>query len=176
MAVDDLTFENVMSSKTKSLPHQTALDLPADKRTAAVRILNQQLANLFDLASQTKQAHWNVRGPEFYQLHKLFDDLYAPLGEHIDAVAERAVTLGGFAMGTVRCAAANSALEEFPLEPGALEYVKALAKRYAQAANSVREAIDGTADLGDADTADLFTQISRDLDKSVWFLEAHFRA
>jgi starvation-inducible DNA-binding protein len=65
---------------------------------------------------------------------------------------------------------------EFPLEPGALEYVKDLAKRYAQAANSVREAIDQTADLGDADTADLFTQISRDLDKSVWFLEAHFRA
>lgn len=165
-----------MSSKTKSLPHQTALDLPADKRTAAVRILNQQLANLSDLASQTKQAHWNVRGPEFYQLHKLFDDLFAPLGDHIDSVAERAVILGGFAMGTVRCAAANSALDEFPLEPGALEYVKDLAKRYAQAANSVREAIDQTADLGDADTADLFTQISRDLDKSVWFLEAHFRA
>ena len=97
-------------------------------------------------------------------------------GEHIDTVAERAVTLGGFAMGTVRCAAANSELEEFPLEPGALEYVKALAKRYAQAANSIRESIDETADLGDADTADLFTAISRDLDKSVWFLEAHFRA
>ena len=165
-----------MSTKTKSLPHQTALDLPADKRTAVVKILNQQLANLSDLSSQTKQAHWNVRGPEFYQLHKLFDDLYAPLGEHIDAVAERAVTLGGFAMGTVRCAAAQSALDEFPLEPGALEYVKALAKRYAQAANAVRKSIDESQDLGDADTADLFTQISRDLDKSVWFLEAHFRA
>lgn len=165
-----------MSAKTKSLPHQTALDLPADKRTAAVKILNQQLANLSDLASQTKQAHWNVRGPEFYQLHRLFDDLYEPLGEHIDTIAERAVTLGGFAMGTVRCAAANSALEEFPLEPGALEYVKALAKRYAVAANSVREAIDQTSDLGDLDTSDLFTAISRDLDKSVWFLEAHFRA
>jgi starvation-inducible DNA-binding protein len=165
-----------MSSKTKSLPHQTALAIPADKRNAAVRILNQQLANLSDLASQTKQAHWNVRGPEFYQLHKLFDDLVAPLGEHIDSVAERAVTLGGFAMGTVRCAAANSAIEEFPLEPGALEYVKALAKRYAQAANSVREAIDQTAELGDLDTSDIFTEISRELDKSVWFLEAHFRA
>jgi starvation-inducible DNA-binding protein len=165
-----------MSTKTKSLPHQTALDLPADKRASTVRILNQQLANLSDLASQTKQAHWNVRGPEFYQFHKLFDDLVEPLGEQIDTVAERAVTLGGFAMGTVRCAAANSALEEFPLEPGAIEYVKALAKRFAQAANSVRHAIDETADLGDADTADLLTQISRDLDKGVWFLEAHFRA
>jgi len=138
--------------------------------------LNQHLANLSDLASQTKQAHWNVRGPEFYQLHKLFDDLVAPLGEHIDTVAERAVTLGGFAMGTVRCAAASSELEEFPLEPGAIEYVKALAKRWAQEANAIREAIDKTADLGDADTADLFTQISRELDKGVWFLEAHFRA
>lgn len=165
-----------MSTKTKSLPHQTALDLPAEKRTAVVRILNQQLANLSDLASQTKQAHWNVRGPEFYQLHQLFDDLYEPFGEHIDTVAERAVTLGGFAMGTVRCAAASSALEEFPLEPGALEYVKALAKRYAQTANAIREAIDQTDELGDADSADLLTQISRELDKSTWFLEAHFRA
>ncbi|HET6410172.1 MAG TPA: DNA starvation/stationary phase protection protein Dps [Chthoniobacteraceae bacterium] len=165
-----------MSTKTKALPHQTALDLPTDKRTESVRILNQHLANLSDLASQTKQAHWNVRGPEFYQLHKLFDDLVAPLGEHIDTVAERAVTLGGFAMGTVRCAAASSELEEFPLEPGAIEYVKALAKRWAQEANAIREAIDKTADLGDADTADLFTQISRELDKGVWFLEAHFRA
>lgn len=164
------------TSKNKGLPHATEIDISSEARASVVRILNQQLANVSDLYSQTKQAHWNVRGPEFYQLHKLFDDLAEPLPEHIDTIAERAVTLGGFAMGTVRCAAATSEISEFPLEPGAIEYVKFLAERFSAVANSVRHSIDETADLGDADTADIFTQISRDLDKSVYFLEAHFRA
>jgi starvation-inducible DNA-binding protein len=162
-------------SKTKQLPHATAIDLAPKVRSAVVEILNQQLANVSDLQSQTLQAHWNVRGPEFYQLHKLFEDLAAPLAEHIDTIAERAVTIGGFALGTVRCAANSSELDEFPLEPGAIEYVRELAKRYAVAANSARKAIDESADLGDADTADLLTALSRDLDKAVYFLEAHFR-
>ena len=164
-----------MSTKTKSLPHHTAIDLDAKARATVVAKLNQQLANISDLQSQTKQAHWNVRGQEFFQLHKLFDEIHAPLGEHIDTIAERAVTLGGFAAGTVRCAAANSEIEEFPLEPGAFEYVQELAQRYAAVGNSVRAAIDESAELGDADTADLLTAVSRDLDKALYFLEAHFR-
>jgi DNA-binding ferritin-like protein len=115
-------------SKTTQLPHATAIDLPSKNRAELAEILNQQLANVSDLQSQTKQAHWNVRGPEFYQLHKLFDDLAEPLGEHIDTIAERTVTLGGFALGTVRCAANSSELDEFPLEPGAMEYARELAK------------------------------------------------
>lgn len=166
-----------MSTKTaKSLPHRTQIGLPEEARAAVVRILNQQLANVSDLYSQTKQAHWNVRGPEFYQLHKLFDDLAETLPEHVDTIAERAVTLGGFAMGTVRCAAATSELEEFPLEPGALDYVEALAARFGTVANSVREDIDEADELGDKDTADLLTALSRELDKAVYFLEAHFRS
>jgi starvation-inducible DNA-binding protein len=141
-----------------------------------VTLLNQQLANISDLYSQTKQAHWNVRGAEFYQLHKLFDDLAEPLEEHIDTIAERAVTLGGLALGTARSAAAASELAEFPLQPGGIEYAKELGQRFAKAANSVRAAIDTSDDLGDKDTADLFTALSRELDKSVYFLEAHFRA
>lgn len=167
-----------MSSKTKSsksLPHHTAIALDAKARAAAVTLLNQQLANMSDLYSQTKQAHWNVRGEEFYQLHKLFDDLAEQFSEHIDTIAERAVTLGGFALGTVRCAANNSEIEEFPLEPGSMSYVKELAARYATVGNSVRLAIDHSDELGDKDTADLFTAVSRDLDKSLYFLEAHFR-
>src|SRR6218665_683484 len=96
------------SSLKTHLPHTTAIDLPAPARSSLVTLLNQQLANLADLYSQTKQAHWNVRGEEFYQLHKLFDDLSEALPEHIDTVAERAVTLGGLALGTVRSAAAAS--------------------------------------------------------------------
>ena len=144
--------------------------------SAVVAILNQQLANLSDLHSQTKQAHWNVRGQEFYQLHKLFDDLAAPLQPQIDVLAERAVTLGGVALGTVRCAAESSELEEFPHEAGAFEYVKELAERFANVANSVRDAIDETEKLQDATTVDLLTEISGELDKSVYFLEAHFRS
>lgn len=172
-----------MSTRTSSskglkshLPHKTAINISDSARSQLVTLLNQQLANLADLHSQTKQAHWNVRGEEFYQLHKLFDDLAEPFDEFIDTVAERAVTLGGLALGTVRSAAAASELPEFPLEPGGFEYAKELAQRYAKAANSVREAIDTADDLGDKDASDIFTQISRELDKSVYFLEAHFRS
>ena len=172
-----------MSTRTSSakglkshLPHKTAINIPDDARAQLVTLLNQQLANLADLHSQTKQAHWNVRGEEFYQLHKLFDDLAEPFDEFIDTVAERAVTLGGLALGTVRSAAAASELPEFPLEPGGFEYAKELAQRFAKAANSIRDAIDTADDLGDKDAADIFTQISRELDKSVYFLEAHFRS
>jgi starvation-inducible DNA-binding protein len=107
----------MIKTKNKKLPHATSIDLSAETRASVVGLLNQQLANVSDLYSQTKQAHWNVRGPEFYQVHKLFDDLAAPLQEMIDELAERAVTIGGFALGTVRCAANLSELEEFPLEP-----------------------------------------------------------
>jgi starvation-inducible DNA-binding protein len=169
-----------MSTRTSPhkthLPHTTAIDLPAAARASLVTLLNQQLANVADLYSQTKQAHWNVRGAEFYQLHKLFDDLAEPLEEHIDIVAERAVTLGGLALGTVRSAAAASELDEFPLQPGGMDYAKALAQRFAKAANAVREAMNVSDELGDLDTTDLLTDLSRDLDKSVYFLEAHFRA
>ena len=166
---------HTLSLKTH-LPHTTAIDLPVAARASLVTLLNQQLANISDLYSQTKQAHWNVRGPEFYQLHKMFDDLAEPLEEHIDTVAERAVTLGGLALGTVRSAATASELKEFPLEPGGIEYAKELAQRFAKAANSVRAAIDTADELGDADTADIFNAVSRELDKSVYFLEANFRA
>ena len=168
-----------MSTRTSSikshLPHTTAINIPAAARASLVTLLNQQLANISDLYSQIKQAHWNVRGEEFYQLHKLFDDLAEPLPEHIDTIAERAVTLGGLALGTARSAAAASELAEFPLQPGGFEYAKELAERFAKAGNSIREAIDTADDLEDRDTADLFTAISRVLDKSLYFLEAHFR-
>lgn len=163
------------ASKAK-LPHGTDIDIPADARQKLATLLNQQLANLSDLYSQTKQAHWNVRGPEFYQLHKLFDDLAEPLEEPIDMVAERAVTLGGVALGTVRCAGENSELAEFPLTPDGMGYAKELADRFATAANSARQAIEEADELDDAGTADLLTQVARELDKSVYFLEAHFRS
>ena len=165
-----------MSSKTKSLPHQTALDLPADKRTASVRILNQQLANLSDLASQTKQAHWNIKGMDFIQLHEFFDDLAEKVLPYVDSIAERATSIGGVAMGTARMAAANSTLPEFPLGPyDGKSMVKVLVEIYGQFANSTRAAIETADEAGDKDTADLFTTISGEMDKHLWFLEAHIQ-
>ena len=157
--------------KTKT--HETKNSVPAGSRGRLVGLLNQALADLGDLYSQTKQAHWNVRGRKFYQLHLLFDSVADTAEEHWDDVAERAVQIGGYARGTVRMAAKATQLPEWP--EGLTdqdEFVKAVAQRFALVANSLRAGIAAAAELGDADTADLFTEISRKLDKSLWMLEA----
>lgn len=153
---------------------KTRIDLPAKSRAQAISILNQQLADTTDLFTQVKTAHWNLKGREFIALHKLFDELAEPLPEQADMIAERANALGGLATGTLRQAAAASRLPELPLSNvDGIALVKLLADRFAKLAASSRAAIDTTAKLGDAGTADLFTEIVRDLDKHLWFLEAH---
>lgn len=154
----------------------TSNDLPASTRQEMIQLLNTQLADTFDLFSQTKQAHWNVKGMQFYQLHELYDELAAELLAYVDLIAERAVILGGSATGTARMAAANTRLEEFSSGPiSSPDSVDALVKRYAAVAESTRKAIDTADKAGDMDTADLFTEVSRGLDKSLWFLEAHLQ-
>jgi starvation-inducible DNA-binding protein len=154
----------------------TRNDIPADSRTKLVSLLNQQLADTFDLVSQTKFAHWNVKGPSFIALHKLFDKLADTLREHVDEIAERATALGGVAMGTVRQAAAMSHTPEFPTGTFKdMAVVTALAERYAAVGKATREAIHKATDLGDQDTMDLFVEVSRDLDQSLYFLEAHLQ-
>ena len=160
----------------KPKTHKTSIDLDAEMREQVVSLLNQQLADTFDLYSQTKQAHWNVKGSQFFQLHELFDKLAAELLDHVDTIAERSTTLGGTALGTARMAAAKSRLPEYSAETtGGRESVEALVVRYAELAATTRVAIDRADELGDADTADLFTEVSRGLDKSLWFLEAHLQ-
>ncbi|MER2600296.1 MAG: DNA starvation/stationary phase protection protein Dps [Caldilineales bacterium] len=162
-----------MTTKT----FNTSIDLPAKTRTAMVALLNQQLADSSDLYTQTKHAHWNVKGPQFIALHELFDDLAEGLEGHMDEIAERASALGGHVMGTARMAAAASTLPEYPAGVfGSMETVAALVERYAALAKSTRAAIDTADKASDADTADLFTGVSRFLDKSLWFLEAHTQA
>jgi starvation-inducible DNA-binding protein len=164
-------------NKLASRLYPTHIDLPADARAKIVAILNQSLAATSDLKSQTKQAHWNVKGSDFYQLHELFDEIAGELEEYIDMIAERVTALGGYACGTVRMAASNSILPEYPTEILAgMEHVTALAERFGPYAKHLREAIDKTDDLGDADTADLYTEISRTIDKRLWFLDAHLQA
>jgi len=167
-----------MTTKNATLrSFTTSVDIPAEARTKISRMLNQHLADSFDLMSQVKQAHWNVKGSDFWQLHKLFDELAERAAEWVDEFAERVTALGGYATGTVRMAAASSTLPEFPTEiTESMDYVRALAERLAAFTNSAREAIDQIDELGDADTADLFTEVSRCADKYLYFLEAHLQS
>ncbi len=164
----------MVATTSKQKMYSTRIDLPSNVREEIVGILNKTLAATLDLKTQTKQAHWNVKGMDFYQLHELFDEMAGELEEYVDMVAERVTALGGTAMGTARIAAAESILPEYDLNAvvGA-DHVTALADRFAAYAKHLREAIDTTDDLGDADTADLYTEISRTIDKRLWFLEAH---
>ncbi len=157
--------------------HKTRIDLDSETREQLVALLNQQLADTFDLYSQTKQAHWNVKGAQFFQLHELFDKLATDVLVYVDDIAERVTTLGGTALGTSKMAAKTSRLEDYPASVvGGKESLETLIDRYATLAASTREAIDTADNLGDADTADLFTGLSRTVDKSLWFLEAHLQA
>jgi starvation-inducible DNA-binding protein len=162
-----------MAVQTTTL-HKTKNDLAENIRTQMVELLNQQLADTADLHSQTKQAHWNVKGPHFIALHELFDKLAGEVDAFVDQIAERVTALGGTALGTVRMAAGASTLKEYPADMfDGTDHVKALVERWGAYAKSTRAAIDTADNAGDATTADLFTQISGKVDKDLWFLEAH---
>lgn len=157
--------------------HNTKIDIPTDKREALISLLNQRLADAADLKSQAKQAHWNVKGMNFIALHELFDQVAAAADGHTDLIAERITTLGGTAYGTVRQAAQKSSLSEYPLEiTDGTAHVDALSSALADFGKKVRNDIDRASELGDQDTADLFTEVSRETDKNLWFVEAHIQS
>lgn len=152
----------------------TQNDLAESVRIEAITLLNQELADALDLHLQAKQAHWNVKGPGFIALHELFDEVEEQLEEYADEIAERAVALGGTAFGTVRTAAVRSRLPEYPLQiSSAPDHIAALSAALARFAKSTRAAIDAASELGDGGTADLFTGVSRGIDKLLWKVEAH---
>ena len=157
--------------------HNTKIDLSKDAREKLIALLNSRLADASDLKSQAKQAHWNVKGMSFIALHELFDSIATLVEGHVDLIAERVTTLGGTAMGTVRLAAENSSLSEYPHEiTDGAAHVDALSTALADFGKLVRKGIDEATDLGDQDTADIFTEISREMDKQLWFVEAHIQA
>lgn len=157
--------------------HATRIDIPEAARPELVDLLNRQLADALDLYTQTKYAHWNVKGSDFIQLHELFDELAGHLIGFVDLIAERATTLGGTALGTARMSAAASRLAEYPEDAiEGMEAVTALADRFAAYAASTRAAMDEAEKLGDMDTNDLLTEVSRQIDKDLWFLEAHLQS
>lgn len=154
----------------------TKNDLSADKRASLCQLLNERLADLIDLQLQAKQAHWNVKGPNFIALHELFDSVAEETEEFVDTVAERVVALGGIAEGTIIIVGQRTKLPAYPPSiTSGRDHVDALSTGLATAGKAVRAAIDRATELGDADTADLFTGISRDIDKKLWFVEAHLQ-
>jgi starvation-inducible DNA-binding protein len=158
----------------KSTLHKTQNNLREKTRRAMIDLLNQQLADALDLGLQAKQAHWNVKGPNFIGLHELFDKVAEELEEFTDDIAERAVELGGVAHGTIQTISKNSRLKAYPLDlTSGKDHVAALSGALAKFGASARAAIDAAAKRGDADTADLFTEVSRGVDKLIWLVEAH---
>ena len=157
--------------------YATKHDLPEASREQVVRLLGQRLADCLDLQSQCKQAHWNVKGPHFMSLHLLFDQVNGDVEGYVDTMAERIVQLGGIAEGTVRAVAARSALIDYPLAlSSGDEHVAALSDSLSQFGRTVRVGIEEMNDLTDAGSADILTEISRGIDKWLWFVEAHQQA
>jgi starvation-inducible DNA-binding protein len=156
--------------------HATRNDLKSNVKKSSIELLNARLADAIDLALITKQAHWNVKGPHFIAIHEMLDGFRKDLDEHVDTIAERAVQLGGTALGTSQVVTAESKLSPYPTDIyKTRDHLAALIEHYAATAKTVRAAIDEASDAGDADTADIFTAYSRTLDKSLWFLEAHIQ-
>jgi starvation-inducible DNA-binding protein len=156
--------------------YETSNDLSATTRRSMIEVLNEHLADAIDLQLQAKQAHWNIKGPNFVGLHQLFDQVAAEARENADDIAERAVALGGVARGTLQAVSGQSQLREYPLQVGDWRaHVRAVQDALATFGRGARKAIDDATAFNDADTADLFTEISRGVDKSLWMVEAHIQ-
>jgi starvation-inducible DNA-binding protein len=154
--------------------HQTRNDTKSNAKKVSLDTLQARLADGIDLALVVKQAHWNLKGPQFIGIHLMLDGFRTEMDEYNDTVAERITQLGGTARGTVQAVDAETKLAAYPLDTYAVaDHLAALIDRYAAYGNAVRQNIDDTDEAGDAGTADLFTEISRGIDKSLWFLEAH---
>ncbi|MBV9654828.1 MAG: DNA starvation/stationary phase protection protein Dps [Acetobacteraceae bacterium] len=156
--------------------HQTYNDEPDNAKKVAIELLNARLADAIDLALITKQAHWNLKGLQFIGVHEMLDGFRTTIDGHVDTIAERVVQLGGTAFGTSQVVVEKTSLTPYPTDIYAVkDHLRALIEHYAKVANATRAAIDESDDAGDADTADIFTAASRDLDKALWFLEAHLQ-
>ena len=146
----------------------------SNAKSAVIDILNSRLADAIDLALITKQAHWNLKGPNFIAVHEMLDPMRADIDTHVDIIAERIAQLDGIALGTSQIVSKATKLDPYPTDISkTTDHLAALAERYAALANQVRSDIDATDEAGDADAADILTAFSRDLDKNLWFIKSH---
>src|SRR5262252_1219968 len=156
---------------------KTKNDLSETIRGKAIELLNARLADAIDLQTQTKQAHWNIKGPHFIALHELFDKVNEDVEDYVDDIAERAVQLGGVAEGTARMSASRSSLADYPAKAvDGRSHVAALSSALAAFGAAARIGNDQADEMSDQDTCDIFTAISRGVDKWLWFVEAHLQA
>jgi starvation-inducible DNA-binding protein len=163
-----------MANATDQALYSTKNDLPENTRVEAIGLLNQRLADCINLQLQTKQAHWNVKGPSFIALHKLFDEVNQAVSDYADLIAERIVQLGGIAEGTVGAVSTRTGLSDYPIAKlDGAEHVAALSDGLSQFGRTARMGIEEMNELEDADSADILTEISRGIDKWLWFVEAH---
>lgn len=168
-----------MSTKaaTALRTYKSNVGVPEENRQAIIALLNARLADSIDLRSQIKWAHWNLKGMHFIQLHELFDSVSSHVDDQSDTIAERIATIGGVANGTAREVASKSGLKEADLSAAdGPSMLKFLVHNVAHHTNALRTAVQESTDLGDPITADLFTTVTRELDKDLWFLEAHLQA
>jgi starvation-inducible DNA-binding protein len=157
--------------------YKTKNDLPEQTRSRCIELSNALLVDAIDLQTQCKQAHWNVKGPSFIALHELFDKVNEDVEEYVDLIAERVVQLGGIAEGTARTVASKSRLAEYGYRGGnGRDHVEALSNALAAFGKQARVAINQFSEIGDADSSDIATEISRGVDKWLWFVEAHLQA
>ena len=154
--------------------HKTKNSTPTNAVAVTMEILQARLADSIDLALMTKQAHWNLKGPQFIGVHLMLDKFRDEQDEWTDMMAERITQLGGTARGTTQEVGKRTGLPAYPTDIYAIpDHINALIERLGACANAIRKGIEDTDEAGDADTADLLTEVSRGLDKQLWFLEAH---
>ena len=162
--------------ETRMKNHPTQNNLKSNAKSVAIDLLNARVADCIDLALLTKQAHWNLKGRQFIGVHEMLDSFRTQVDAYVDTMAERVTQLGGTALGTTQTTAKATTLPPYPVDIYAVpDHLHALIDCYSKAANNVRENIDQAAEAGDAHTADILTEVSRGLDKSLWFLEAHIQ-
>ena len=165
-----------MKAKTQHAEmNQTKNDLEQELRQKMVEMLQQRTADAADLFYATRTAHFNVKGPSFGSLHELFEKIYRFIDAGVvDVMAERAVQLGGQMQTTLRHMAGTSMLEEYPTDlRDGIGHCEALSDRLAHFGKLLRENIDEAEDAGDKDTSDMLIDISREIDKFEWMVEAH---
>lgn len=156
--------------------HPTKNNTESNAKTVSIQLLNARVADGIDLALIIKQAHWNLKGREFIGIHLMLDGFRGEVDEFVDTMAERVTQLGGTALGTSQVVAKETSLKPYPTDIYKIEdHLKALIDRFSTLANAVRKNIDETDDAGDKGTADVLTEVSRGLDKNLWFLEAHMQ-